>query len=69
MLYYGLTIKSDIGGGSLYLNFAMSALVEIPAVFVVYFLIDRIGRRRVVGGTLLIAGISLLLNWVIGETG
>ncbi|KIH50257.1 hypothetical protein ANCDUO_19666, partial [Ancylostoma duodenale] len=67
MMYYGLTMKSDLGGGSLYINFAISAAMEIPALFVVYFLIDRIGRRQIVAGSLATAGICLVLNWIIGD--
>ncbi|KIH50256.1 hypothetical protein ANCDUO_19665 [Ancylostoma duodenale] len=69
MMYYGLTMKSDLGGGSLYINFAISAAMEIPALFVVYFLIDRIGRRQIVAGSLATAGICLVLNWIIGDDG
>ncbi|RCN35871.1 transporter, major facilitator family protein [Ancylostoma caninum] len=67
MMYYGLTMKSDLGGGNLYINFAISAAMEIPALFVVYFLIDRIGRRQIVAGSLATAGICLVLNWIIGD--
>ncbi|KJH51908.1 transporter, major facilitator family protein [Dictyocaulus viviparus] len=67
MMYYGLTMKSDLGGGELHLNFAISALMEIPALFVVYFFIDRIGRRQIVTCSLLTAGICLIFNWIIGD--
>ncbi|KHJ76046.1 hypothetical protein OESDEN_24335 [Oesophagostomum dentatum] len=67
MMYYGLTMKSDLGGGNLYINFAISALMEIPALLLVYFLIDRVGRRQMVAGSLLLAGLCLVLNWVIGD--
>ncbi|EYB96573.1 hypothetical protein Y032_0149g2715 [Ancylostoma ceylanicum] len=67
MMYYGLTMKSNLGGGSLYINFAISAAVEIPAIFVVFLLIDRIGRRWIVAISLSIAGLCLVLNWIIGD--
>ncbi|CAJ0607676.1 unnamed protein product [Cylicocyclus nassatus] len=67
MMYYGLTMKSDLGGGNLYLNFVSSALMEIPALFLVYFLIDRIGRRPMVAGSLMLAGICLIINWIVGD--
>lgn len=69
MMYYGLTMKSDIGGGSVYINFALSAAVEIVACLLVYFLIDRVGRRIIVAGSMLIAGVCLLLNWLTGDNG
>ncbi|PIO64433.1 hypothetical protein TELCIR_13938 [Teladorsagia circumcincta] len=67
MMYYGLTMKSDLGGGSLHINFAVSALMEIPALLLVYFLIDRIGRRQLVVFGLLTAGICLIFNCIIGD--
>ncbi|KAJ1363753.1 hypothetical protein KIN20_023683 [Parelaphostrongylus tenuis] len=67
MVFYGLTMKSDLFGGSLHLNFAISALVEIPALFLIYVLIDRIGRRQIVAGGLLIAGLSLIASWIVGD--
>ncbi|KAK6732806.1 hypothetical protein RB195_016903 [Necator americanus] len=67
MIYYGLTMKSDIAGGDLYINFTISAAIEIPAILLVYFFIDRVGRRAMVAGSFLIAGICLLLNWLIGD--
>ncbi|KAE9413850.1 hypothetical protein Angca_005321 [Angiostrongylus cantonensis] len=67
MMYYGLTMKSNLGGGNLYVNFAISALMEIPALLVVYFLIDRIGRRQIVACSLMTAGISLFFNWIVGD--
>ncbi|VDL74605.1 unnamed protein product [Nippostrongylus brasiliensis] len=67
MMYYGLTMKSDLGGGSLYVNFAISAFMEVPALLVVYFLIDRIGRRQLVTCGLLTAGVCLVVNWIIGD--
>ncbi|RCN35870.1 hypothetical protein ANCCAN_18261, partial [Ancylostoma caninum] len=69
MMYYGLTMKSDLAGGDLHINFAFSAAVEIVACVFVFFLIDRVGRRIIVAGSFLIAGICLLLNWLIGDNG
>ncbi|CAJ0607765.1 unnamed protein product [Cylicocyclus nassatus] len=67
MVYYGLTMKSDVGGGSLYVNFAISAAMELPGLIVLYLLMDRIGRRRLISCSLAIAGICLVLNWAIGD--
>ncbi|KIH67615.1 hypothetical protein ANCDUO_02052 [Ancylostoma duodenale] len=67
MMYYGLTMKSDLAGGDLHINFAFSAAVEIVACVFVFFLIDRVGRRIIVAGSFLIAGVCLLLNWLIGD--
>lgn len=41
MVYYGMAMKANVLGGDIYVNFIFAALVEIPALFIVYLLIDR----------------------------
>ncbi|CAI4231727.1 unnamed protein product [Auanema sp. JU1783] len=68
MMYYGLTMKSDIGGGNLYVNFALSGLMEIPSMILVYCLIDKVGRKPLVSMGLLTAGLCLIVNWIVGDS-
>lgn len=35
MVYYGLSMKSDILGGDLYVNFIIGGLIEMPALLLV----------------------------------
>ncbi|CAB3402713.1 unnamed protein product [Caenorhabditis bovis] len=67
MVYYGMAMKANVLGGDIYINFIFAAIIEIPALFIVYFLIDRIGRRFILSGGLFIAGGCLILNWAMGE--
>lgn len=46
-VYYGMNVTSVTLGGSKYVNFALVNLVELPAIFLAYTLMERIGRRRV----------------------
>lgn len=41
MVYYGMAMKANVLGGDIYVNFIFAAFVEIPALFIVYLLIDR----------------------------
>ena len=41
MTYYGLSMTSVALADDMYLGFFLSALAEIPCVFVVVFLIER----------------------------
>ena len=41
-VYYGLTLGVGNLGADLYMSVAMSALVEIPAYLLAYFLIERL---------------------------
>ncbi|GMS95890.1 hypothetical protein PENTCL1PPCAC_18065, partial [Pristionchus entomophagus] len=68
MVYYGLSMKSDILGGDLYVNFIIGGLIEMPALFLVYLLLDRLGRRPIIVGGYSLAGICLLSNLLISET-
>ncbi|KAF1763366.1 hypothetical protein GCK72_011632 [Caenorhabditis remanei] len=67
MVYYGMAMKANVLGGDIYINFIFAAFVEIPALFIVYLLIDRIGRRYILAGGLFIAGACLLINWLMGD--
>ena len=41
MVYYGLGFNSGNLSGDMYLNFALSGLVEIPAYMLASYLVDR----------------------------
>ncbi|GMR48559.1 hypothetical protein PMAYCL1PPCAC_18754, partial [Pristionchus mayeri] len=68
MVYYGLSMKSDILGGDMYINFIVGGLIEMPALFLVFLFIDRIGRRYVLAIGYGLAGICLLSNLLINAT-
>ncbi|CAB3404129.1 unnamed protein product [Caenorhabditis bovis] len=67
MTFYGLTMKSDVGGGSVFFTFAMSSFIEIPAQLIVFLLIDRFGRRMLYSSSILIAGLLLFANWMTND--
>ncbi|GMT34989.1 hypothetical protein PFISCL1PPCAC_26286, partial [Pristionchus fissidentatus] len=68
MVYYGLSMKSDILGGDIYVNFIIGGFIEMPALFLIFILIDRIGRRFFVASGYALAGICLLSNLAISDT-
>ena len=60
MVYYGLSLAADDLGGSLYLNFVLVSLVELPAsVFSIDFP-TRFGRKKTTCGGILLAGLVTL---------
>lgn len=71
MLYYGLSMNSVEMDGNPYLNFCLSALVEIPAYLLCIFLLSLVGRLKplfcfmVFGGLMcMIASVMpAYLNW------
>lgn len=44
-LFYGLSLNSVALSDDFYLNFVLTALVEVPGYFCVYVILKRIGRR------------------------
>ncbi|XP_046553874.1 organic cation transporter protein-like [Haliotis rubra] len=63
MVYYGLSLNSDnLGAGSLHLNFLLVGLVELPACALVLLLLNRLGRKILHCGSMLLGGVSCILT-------
>ena len=41
MVYYALAMSAGSLGGNRYVSFSLSGLVDIPALVVTYFILDR----------------------------
>ncbi|KAI6224937.1 Organic cation transporter protein [Aphelenchoides besseyi] len=67
MVYYGVSMNTSFLGGDLYQTFIFGALMEVPAVLTVFFLIDRIGRKALLSGGFTIASLCMLSNLFIGD--
>ena len=61
MVYYGLALNVKNLGGSLYINFALASLIELPSFAVTQFLLSWLGRRRTLFFLLLGASCSCFL--------
>ncbi|EDW98974.1 organic cation transporter protein [Drosophila yakuba] len=72
-VYYGLSWNTNNLGGNQLVNFVISGAVEIPGYTLLLFTLNRYGRRSILCGTMLVAGISLLatvfvpsdMDWLI----
>ncbi|XP_036403105.1 solute carrier family 22 member 7 [Megalops cyprinoides] len=60
--YYGISFNITGFGLNIYLTQFTYGLIELPAKLSVYYLLDRIGRRRTEMGALLLAGVCLGIN-------
>ncbi|XP_022106852.1 solute carrier family 22 member 15-like isoform X2 [Acanthaster planci] len=60
LAYYGLTFGASSLGGNMYVNFALSGIVEIPATLLSTYALNRIGRRPTMASSLFIAGLACL---------
>ncbi|XP_017772552.1 PREDICTED: organic cation transporter protein-like [Nicrophorus vespilloides] len=66
--YYGLSWNtSNLGGGNDFINFVISGAVEIPAYTFLLFTLNRWGRKSILCGCMLTAGLALLLTMAVPE--
>ncbi|XP_075149164.1 organic cation transporter protein-like [Haematobia irritans] len=63
--YYGLSWNTNDLGSNVLLNFVISGAVEIPAYTFLLFTLNKWGRRTILCGCMLVAGIALLLTIAI----
>lgn len=58
--YYGLSINSVSLAGNMYVNYILTALVEIPGYAVSVLTLDWVGRKRSIMAAYTICGLSLI---------
>ncbi|XP_060624906.2 solute carrier family 22 member 15-like isoform X2 [Anolis sagrei] len=68
-VYYGLTLNAGELGGNLYLNVALSGLVEVPAFPLCMFFIEKpwSGRRKSTVAFLIFAGFACIFTMCLPE--
>ncbi|XP_042306568.1 solute carrier family 22 member 3 isoform X3 [Sceloporus undulatus] len=62
VVYQGLVLRLGIIKGNLYLEFFISAVMELPAAFLILLTIDRIGRRPLFVSSAIVAGVACLIT-------
>ena len=60
MVYYVLSLNTGNLGGSFYINFLISGLVEFPAYTLCLLLLDRIGRKWLHAASMVIGGLCCI---------
>jgi MFS transporter, OCT family, solute carrier family 22 (organic cation transporter), member 4/5 len=67
LVYYGLSLNSVNIAGNKYTNFILISLIEIPAYFVVFLLLHKVGRRTALCGALITSGIACIISEFISQ--
>ncbi|CAG00149.1 unnamed protein product [Tetraodon nigroviridis] len=67
VVYQGLIMRVGITAKNLYIDFLIPALVEIPAALLIFFTIERMGRRLPFASSNFIAGLSCLITAFIPD--
>jgi OCT family organic cation transporter-like MFS transporter 4/5 len=68
MVYYGLTYNTTELVGNPYVNFALSALVELVAVAISHFTLEKFGRKVPYAINMVMSGVGLLLIQFVPPT-
>lgn len=63
--YYGLSWNTGNLAGNEYVNFVLSGLVEYPAYIFLLLTLNRWGRKFVLCGSMIVAGLALISNLFI----
>lgn len=59
-VYYGLSLNATNLSGNKYLNFALVCLIEIPGYSLAWILMNKMGRRWSLAGSLLLCAITCI---------
>uniref|UniRef100_A0A8C2XB11 Major facilitator superfamily (MFS) profile domain-containing protein n=1 Tax=Cyclopterus lumpus TaxID=8103 RepID=A0A8C2XB11_CYCLU len=62
LTYYAISLNIGGFGLNIYLTHFIYAAIEVPAKLVIYFCLDIFGRKKCQAGTLLLTGISIVVN-------
>ena len=60
MVYYGLGLNVGNLDGDIYVNFAINTSMEAAAYIVCLLLLDRMGRKAMHAGTMILGGVACL---------
>lgn len=69
MIYYGVSMKTDFLGGSLYTTFVIGSMSEVPALLFLNSVVDRFGRKPIFAVSYFVAAACMLSNCFLSTEG
>ena len=63
--YFGLSWSTNDLGGNELLNFFLSGIVEFPSIYFVILTLNRWGRKKILVGSMIASGATLLLALIV----
>ena len=67
--YYGISFGMASLSDYLFMDFALSSLIEIPSYVVVMLIMDIVGRKPVFSSSLLLSGLACIVVGTLDKTG
>lgn len=67
LVYYGLSLGSDNLGGDPYINLFIAGAVEIPAYILCVLLLNKLGRKKPLCGTMIAGGIACIISGFLSK--
>ncbi|XP_077862260.1 organic cation transporter protein-like [Saccoglossus kowalevskii] len=66
LVYWAISLNTDTLSGNPYLTFFISGAVEIPSALIYWLLLDKIGRRYMLCGAMVLSGVALVTSGKYG---
>lgn len=67
LVYYGLSLSAGKLYGNPFLILFLMGLVEFPSYIVIVFVLDRLGRRSITSGLMLLGGLCCIIAVFIAQ--
>ncbi|XP_070537806.1 organic cation transporter protein-like [Ptychodera flava] len=65
LVFYGVTLNTDLLPGNQYINFCISGIVDVPATLIAMMLTERMGRPRSLCLYFLVAGVGCMASSLV----
>lgn len=67
MAYYGLSFSAGDLPGNIYVNNVINGAVEVAAYIIIFFVLNKLGRRLLTAGPLLFSGVCMIGGMILTQ--